>query len=87
MKIIDGRNPHAIPTSLSEAQFEALEPVRVKTYLDYKSHTSIKVYLINGQYVPAAYRDDTLILCANYKTMRGVINWIDCIYGAVEEIC
>lgn len=87
MKIIDGRNSHAVPTYLSEDQFNGLNPTRIATYLDYYSHTSIKIYLIGDMYVAATYRDQTLILCGEWKTMRGVSNWITRMFDHVEKIC
>ena len=77
MKIIDGRNPNATPTTLTEEQFNALLPERIATYSpEWKSRTEIYIYQIGGRFVPSAYRDGTLILCAEYKTERGVNNWL-----------
>ena len=87
MKVIDGRNDHAVPTILTECQFEALHPERLATYLDCDSHTSIKVYRINNEYVVGSYRDNTLILCGAWKTMRGVSNWLKKQYPQAEMIC
>lgn len=87
MKIIDARNDHTVPTTLSEDQFNSLNPTRIATYLDIDNHTSIKVYLINTKYVAATYRNETLLLCGEWKTMRGVLNWIARFFDHVEKIC
>lgn len=86
MQIIDGRNPHAVPARLSEDQFNALNPTRIATYLDYYTRTSIKIYLISDMYVAATHRDQTLILCGEWKTIRGVSNWIARMFDHVEKI-
>ncbi len=87
MIIIDGRNANAIPTALTEDQFNGLSPERLKTYLEYQTDTSIKIYKINGFYVGATYKCETLILCCQYKTMRGIDNWLERTFGPIDEIC
>jgi hypothetical protein len=86
MIIIDGRNPNAIPTRLTEDQFNALSPERVKTYLEYQTDTSIKIYKINGLYVGSTYKQKSLILCCQYKTMKGINNWLNRTFGPIDEI-
>jgi hypothetical protein len=86
MIVIDGRNPHEIPKTLTEEQFEALSPERIKTYLEYQTDTSIKIYQINGLYVGATYKRKTLILCCQYKTMKGIEAWLKRTFGPIDEI-
>lgn len=87
MIIIDGRNSHITPIQLTEAQFNALSPERIKTYLEYQTDTSIKIYKIDGLYVGATYKQNTLILCCQYKTIKGIDNWLKRNFGPIDEIC
>lgn len=87
MIIIDGRNPNAVPTRLTKDQFEALSPERIKTYLEYQTDTSIKIYKINGFYVGSTYKQNQLILCCQYKTMKSIDNWLKRCFGPIDEIC
>lgn len=87
MKIIDGRDPNAVPFTLSGDQFDALSPRCISTYSpEWKSSQEVYIYIINEHFVPAVRRNDTLILCADYKTEHEAKKWIAHQYPHASKI-
>lgn len=77
IKIIDGRNSHAIPvkTTMKDSDFAASY---INQYIDRITSDTIYCLRINDKSVSCVARKgaDEFILCSEYKTLQGFKAWL-----------
>lgn len=86
MKALDGRNSHDIPKIIDVSEFVAVSKYTATNYND----ETISIYdlLLDGRHVPCVSSSHVcymFILCAEYKTAQGFMNWLKRAYPYAEK--
>lgn len=82
MKVLDARNSHELPKVIEISEFIIASKYTTTNY----NNETISMYdlLLEGQHVPCVSSRGTryaYILCAEYKTERGFMNWLKRTYS------